>query len=99
LKWTELRYDSAGERWRLYYLRDKEGREVDFVVTLDRRVDWLIEVKAADESLSGSLRYSTRKLRPKESFQLVLHVDKPQERDGVKIVPLTKWLEALPGSA
>jgi predicted AAA+ superfamily ATPase len=99
LKWTEFKHDSAGERWRLHYLRDKEGREVDFVVTLDRRVQWLIEVKSADASLSPSLRYYARKLRPKQSLQLVLDLDKPQEREGIKIVPLAKWLEALPGSA
>ncbi len=99
LKWTELKYDSAGERWRLHYLRDKEGREVDFVVTFDHRVHWLIEVKAGDASLSPSLRYYTRKLRPKESLQLVLDLPKRQEREGVKIAPLAEWLERLPGAA
>lgn len=99
LKWTELKYDSAGERWRVYYLRDKEGREVDFVVTLDRRVHWLIEVKAGDASLSPGLRYYARKLRPKESLQLVLDLDKPQEREGIRIVPLAEWLDRLPGAA
>lgn len=99
LKWTELRHDSAGERWKLYYLRDKEGREVDFVVTLDRRVHWLIEVKSGDAEVSPSLRYYTQKLRPRESLQLVLDLRKPQEREGVKIVDLAAWLDALPGAA
>lgn len=45
-------------------LRDKEGREVDFVVTFNWRVHWLIEVKPADVNPSTRLRYYTEKLRP-----------------------------------
>jgi uncharacterized protein len=95
LKHTQFRKDSAGENWDLFYLRDKEHREVDFVVMLNRRVHWLIEVKKSDGALSNSLRYYTEKLQPKQSLQLVLDLDRPQERAGVKILPLGKWLEAL----
>lgn len=42
--------------WEIFYLRDKESREVDFVVTFNRRVHWLIEVKASDDNPSTSLR-------------------------------------------
>lgn len=33
LKFVQWRKDAFGESWELYYLRDKEQREVDFVVT------------------------------------------------------------------
>ncbi len=56
--------------WEIFYLRDKESREVDFVVTFNRRVHWLIEVKASDDNPSTSLRYYTEKLRPRESCSL-----------------------------
>jgi hypothetical protein len=69
---------------------------VDFVVTFNRRVHWLIEVKASDESLSASRRYYTEKLRPHESLRLVLNLGRAQERSGIKILPLGKWLEELP---
>ena len=96
LKFIQFRKDTAGENWNLHYLRDKEGREVDFVVTLNRRVYWLIEVKASDTDVGTSLRHYTAKLRPKESLQLVLQLDRAREKDGVKIVPLAPWLESLP---
>jgi uncharacterized protein len=96
LKFAQFRKDAYGENWNLFYLRDKEGREVDFVVTRNRSVHWLIEVKASDEAVSTSLRYYLQKLRPKESLQLVLNLERPQEKSGVKIVPLGKWLESLP---
>lgn len=95
LKFTQFRRDAKGENWELFYLRDREGREVDFVVTQNRRVHWLIEVKTSDDAVSKSLSYYTRKLKPMESLQLVLNLEHPQERSGVKIIPLAQWLEAL----
>lgn len=95
LKYTQFRRDAKGESWELFYLRDREGREVDFVVTQNRRVHWLIEVKASDGAVSPSLGYYTRKLNPTESLQLVLNPERPQERSGVKTLRLGEWLEAL----
>jgi predicted AAA+ superfamily ATPase len=96
LKFVQFRRDASGENWEVFYLRDKESREVDFVVTLNRRVHWLIEVKTSDDNPSSSLRYYTQKLRPHESLQLVRNLERPQEKAGIKILPLGGWLEELP---
>jgi hypothetical protein len=53
-------------------------------------------VKASDPSPSTSLRYYTEKLRPHDSLQLVLNLERAQEKSGIKILPLGKWLEELP---
>ncbi len=95
LKFTQFRKDAWGEAWDVLYLRDKEGREVDFVVTYNRRVRWLIEVKASDDHVSPALGYYTEKLSPTESLQLVLNLERPLEKSGIKIVPLGRWLDAL----
>jgi predicted AAA+ superfamily ATPase len=79
-------------------LRDKESREVDFVVTLNLAMRWLIEVKASDDNPSTSLRYYTQKLRPQQSLQLVRNLDRPQEKSGIKSLPLGGWLEDLPAT-
>jgi len=92
----DLRKDAFGESWELFYLRDKEQREIDFVVTLNRRVHWLIEVKRTDSALSPSLKYYTERLQPKASVQLVLQLERAQEKTGIKILPLAEWLDALP---
>jgi uncharacterized protein len=96
LKFTQFRKDAAGESWELFYLRDKESREVDFVVTRNRRVEWLIEVKTSSDSVGHALGYYTQKLKPRESLQLVLDLERPLEKSGVRIVALAEWLEALP---
>jgi len=38
IKFAHFKKDTVGENWEVFYLRDKEHREVDFVVTLNRRV-------------------------------------------------------------
>ena len=95
LKHIQFKKDATGENWGLFYLRDKEKREVDFVVTLNRRVHWLIEVKKSDDAIGNGLKYYTRRLKPKESIQLVLHLDRAREKSGIKILPLGEWLDAL----
>jgi hypothetical protein len=35
-------------------------------------------------------------LKPVESLQLVLNLERPQEKSGIKLLPLGKWLDALP---
>jgi hypothetical protein len=95
LKFTHFKKDTVGENWGLFYLRDKERREVDFVVTLNRKLHWLIEVKSSDDTLSPSLKYYAEKLRPQQSLQLVLHLNRAQEKSGIKIARLDRWLESL----
>ena len=99
LKFVQYRRDSVGENLDLYYLRDKESREVDFIVTQGRRVLWLIEVKAGDDKPGNGLKYYADKLKPKLALQLVLNLGQPQERGGIKILPLAGWLESLASPA
>jgi predicted AAA+ superfamily ATPase len=96
LKYAHFRKDAYGENWDLFYLRDKENREVDFVVTLNRKIQWLIEVKTSDDEIGSSLRYYTERLQPKRPLHLVLNLHRPQEKSGIEILPLGTWLESLP---
>ena len=50
---------------------------------------------SADDTLSPSLKYYAEKLRPQQSLQLVLHLDRAQEKSGIKIARLDRWLESL----
>jgi uncharacterized protein len=69
--WTDLGFG----QFELRYLRDKQKREVDFVVVRDRKPWFLVEVKKSDSSLSPSLRYFQSQTSAKHAFQVVL--DKP----------------------
>jgi predicted AAA+ superfamily ATPase len=66
--WTDLGF---GE-FELRYLRDKQKREVDFLVVRNRRPWFLVEVKMSDTSLSPSLAHFQAQTKAPHAFQLVM---------------------------
>ena len=66
--WTDLGF---GE-FDLFYLRDRSKREVDFMVTWDRKPWFLAEVKKSEDRLSDNLRYFQSATGAKHAFQVVL---------------------------
>ena len=94
--WTD---QGLGE-YGLYYLRDKDGREVDFLVTKDRKPWFLVEAKASGEhGISRWLYYYQEKLKVPHAFQIGF--DLPYvEKDCFKfkepvIVPAKTFLSQL----
>jgi len=63
--------DVLGRSCALHYLRDKEGREVDFLVTIGEQPVLMVEVKWAEGSLSRSLPVFSRYLPGVPGVQLV----------------------------
>ncbi len=66
-----------GYRYELKYIRDKEGREVDFAIIKEGILEELIEVKLSDEKISNSLLYYANKLNPKKAVQIVKNLKRP----------------------
>jgi predicted AAA+ superfamily ATPase len=61
--------------YQLYFLRDKEKREVDFLVTKDKQPWFLVEVKNSHNApLSESLRIFQEKTKAKHAFQVVINM-------------------------
>jgi hypothetical protein len=68
--WTDLGFGD----FELRYLRDKQKREVDFVVVRDRKPWFLAEVKLSDPNLSSSLAYFQGQTKAAHAFQVVLNL-------------------------
>lgn len=68
--WTDLGFGD----FELRYLRDKQKREVDFLVVRDRQPWFLVEVKFTDTSLSPSLAYFQSQTKAPHAFQVVLNL-------------------------
>jgi predicted AAA+ superfamily ATPase len=95
LKRNNYLEDTEGDKYELYYIRDKEKREVDFAIEKNFSLEKLIEVKLSDTNLSNSLRYFNNKLTPQESLQIVFNINKNRQYEGIKILNLTKYLFEL----
>lgn len=78
--------DRDGFRYELRYIRDKEGREVDFAILKDGNLLELIETKYADETISRSLTYYTERLKPPKSTQIVATLKRPFDRGRIQVL-------------
>jgi predicted AAA+ superfamily ATPase len=95
LKFCHFLYDAHGHRADLFYLRDREGREVDFLVTIDNKPWFAVEVKTSDSTVSKHLRYFTQRLEIPWSYQVVGDGDMDFVKDGVRLMAVDRFLGAL----
>ena len=93
--WTDYGYGEFG----LYFLRDKEKREIDFIVTRDRKPWFLVEVKNGEKELSRSLCYFQDKLQASHALQVSMKLpfvaDNCFASPHPIIVPATTFLAQL----
>lgn len=57
LKYCHWIEDTEGHKMELRYLRDTDGREVDFVVLKNKKPIFAVECKSGDSQLSSSISY------------------------------------------
>jgi len=86
LKTIHFLEDSQGFNYELRYVRDKEGREVDFVILKDGKVEMLVEAKLNDDQISPSLKYYCEKLKPTVALQIVGGLNKARTYGKLHIV-------------
>ena len=77
--------DRDGYRYELRYIRDKEGREVDFVILKEGKIEELIEVKFSEDNISNSLSYYAERLAPPKATQIVANLRRPYDKGKVKV--------------
>jgi predicted AAA+ superfamily ATPase len=89
LKYANFLEDSTGHRYELRYIRDKEGREVDFAILKDGNVTELFECKWSDEHLAPALSYYSEKLSVKRATQLVATAKSSFKKGGLYRQPIS----------
>jgi hypothetical protein len=95
LKLVDFLHDYDGYRTKLYYLRNVDNKEVDFLVTVDERPWFAVEAKLADQSPAASLLYFKRRLNIPFVYQVVQAAGIDHLRDDVRIVSADKFLASL----
>ncbi len=95
LKLVHWLHDHEGFKTGLYFLRDTSKREVDFLVTVDEKPWFAVEVKLNDDSLAPNLRYFREKLNIPFAYQVLKKPGVDRIADGVRIISADKLLPAL----
>lgn len=87
--------DAEGYKAGLHFIRDRDGHEVDFLVTIDKKPWFACEVKLNDDSPSRNLKYFKEKLRIPFAYQISLRSKKRFFSEGVHVLPASQFLAGL----
>lgn len=95
LKFCHFLYDTQGYKANLHYLRDAEKREVDFLVTIENKPWFCVEVKSSFKSIPSSLKYFAQKLKIPFVYEMVKEENIDYIKDNVRIISADKFLTAF----
>lgn len=87
--------DTEGEENSLHFIRDKEKREIDFVIAVDRKAKTIIEAKYSDAAVSKHLQYFKDRMPNVEAIQLVKNIDRSFTAGEIQIEKASGWLANL----
>ena len=95
LKFAHYLRNTQGYKTQIYYLRDPEGREVDFLFTVDNQPWFAAEAKLDTANVSPALLYFSKKIRIPYLFQVTREPNIDQFREGVRVISADKFLSAF----
>ena len=86
LKWVQYQEDCFGEPYELRYARDRDGREVDFLILLNGEVEWMIEVKISKpKSTPTAIKYMKARIPTKHALVVCLEeIDPVIDQHGIQ---------------
>ncbi len=96
LKWCHFTRDWGHEALDLHFVRDKEKREVDFLVTLEKKPWLLIEAKLSNLEPGLATHYFAQRLGVRHKFMVVANLDKPGMTADVHVLDAPTFLAMLP---
>ncbi len=97
LKNNHFKEDCYGEKRQLYYLKNKDKKEIDFLITKDNKPFQMIETKWKDEKLTSHFDLFTKDIPdPVKKIQLVRSCSRQRlHTSGCHIWPAADWLKNI----
>jgi predicted AAA+ superfamily ATPase len=94
LKYCHFVEDTEGHAMELRYLRDTDGREVDFVVLRNRKPLFAVECKFGEKAVSPALRYVAERTPIPRLFQVHRGIS-TFATGRITVLPFVRWCEEL----
>lgn len=95
LKTVHFLHDVYGYKTELYFLRERSGKEVNFLVTINRKPWFAVEVKSKDTAVSKNLIYFIAKLNIPFAYQVVNEQGKDFWQGDIRVISASKFLSGL----
>jgi uncharacterized protein len=96
LRWRDFAEDYGQEKLGLHFIRDKEKREVAFLLTLDGKPQPLLEAKLSAIEPCAALHYFAGKLGGIPKLLVVANARQQGSAVGVRAVPASVFLSSIP---
>jgi len=95
LKLVHFLHDYEGWKAGLYFLRNVDKKEVDFLVTVNEKPWFAVEVKRAERTIATPLYYFKEKLKIPYVYQVISLPGIDTLKNGVRLVSAGRFLSAL----
>ena len=96
LKEIHFRNDVKGEEYQLFYLRNKDKKEIDFLIVKDNRPVCMLEVKSSQSTLSEGFSAFLRAFKNIKVIQLVKNLKREKTfPNGAQIRKASTWLSKM----
>ncbi|MEI6790271.1 MAG: ATP-binding protein [Myxococcaceae bacterium] len=93
----EFLEDTTGTQVQLYYARSTDGKEIDFMVVIEQKPSWLIEVKLGSDEPNKAFQHFAQFWPEAKQVQLVHKLKREFSiPNGPEIKHLAPWLQNSP---
>ena len=91
LKYCHYHEDAHGDKMELRFLRNTEGREIDFVVLKNNKPLFAIECKTGDKSVSPQLKYFEQRTTIPKFYQVHRGTKSFAVSDKIEVLPFADF--------
>lgn len=92
LKYCHYIEDTKGDEMGLYFLRDTEKREIDFIVTKNHKALFAVECKSGSQDISPNIKYFSKKTDIPIFYQVHLDLKDYENLDyRTRVMPFNKF--------
>ena len=96
LKEIHFRNDVKGEEYKLFYLRNKDKKEIDFLILKDEHPACMLEVKSSQNSLSKGFSTFLKYFKNIKAIQIVKNLKREKTfPNGAQIRKASPWLAKM----
>ena len=81
--------------FELFFVRDKLGRETDFLITANKEPWMLVECKSGSKTPSPHLVYFSKKLKTPLSIQLIENKGYDKKRGALRVMDHEKFFSGF----
>ena len=87
--------DYEGYKAELFFLRNVDKKEVDFLITINQKPWFGVEVKLNKTNISSNIHYFKQRLNIPYNYQVIMKNDIDFTKDEIRVISADKFLSAL----